>query len=220
MATVFGIASWSRVSPLSTNGRKAENAACKTLKSWPHYETRGRCEPARSSSFNTCGIMPKRHSAGILLYQRAPASSRAQWRVLLVRPGGPLWAGRDAHAFGVPKGLFTPGAEEPLAAARREFHEETGAEPPPADSLVRLGVFETGAKNVHVFVAEGTFDCDALVSNTFEMVWPRNGGTLQAFPEVDKAEWVDIDGIDAMLHKNQLAIGAAIRQYLGNLPRD
>lgn len=164
--------------------------------------------------------MPKRHSAGILLYQRASASSRARWRVLLVRPGGPLWAGRDSHAFGVPKGLFEPGAETPVAAARREFREETGAEPPPADSLVLLGAFDTGAKTVHVFVAEGTFDCDALVSNTFEMVWPRNGGTLQAFPEVDKAEWVDVDGVDAMLHKNQRAVGAAMRQYLDNLPQD
>lgn len=164
--------------------------------------------------------MPRRHSAGILLYQRAPATSCARWRVMLVRPGGPLWAGRDTHAFGVPKGLFKPGAEAPVSAARREFREETGAEAPPAESLVRLGAFDTGAKTVHVFVAEGTFDCDALVSNTFEMVWPRHGGTLQAFPEVDKAEWVDVDSVDAVLHKNQQAIGAAMRQYLDNLTED
>lgn len=163
--------------------------------------------------------MPRTHSAGILLYQRAPESSLARWHVLLVRPGGPLWAGRDAHAFGVPKGEFAPGAEAPVVAARREFREETGAEAPPEAALARLGVFDAGAKSVHVFVAEGVFDCDALVSNTFEMVWPRNGGTLQAFPEVDKAEWVDVDCADAMLHKNQQAIGAAVRQYLSTLPQ-
>ncbi|HEY6947942.1 MAG TPA: NUDIX domain-containing protein, partial [Gemmatimonadales bacterium] len=74
--------------------------------------------------------MPKT-SAGLLLYRRAPAGLE----VLLVHPGGPFWQGKDLGAWSIPKGEIGP-EEDPLAAARREFREETGFEPSgPAVSL-------------------------------------------------------------------------------------
>ena len=62
--------------------------------------------------------MPKT-SAGILLYRRRP-----QLQILLGHPGGPLWAKKDAGIWSIPKGELDAG-EDPLAAARREFAEET-----------------------------------------------------------------------------------------------
>ncbi len=60
-------------------------------------------------------------SAGILLYRRREPGVI---EVLLVHPGGPFWAKKDDGAWSIPKGLTGPG-EHPLAAARREFAEET-----------------------------------------------------------------------------------------------
>lgn len=126
--------------------------------------------------------MPKT-SAGLLLYRRAPAGLQ----VLLVHPGGPFWQGKDLGAWSIPKGEI--GADEdPLAAARREFHEETGFEA--AGPAVPLGhLRQPGGKLVHAWALEGDADPGELTSNTFSMEWPRGSGRLQAFPEVDRAEW-------------------------------
>ena len=126
--------------------------------------------------------MPKT-SAGLLLYRRAPAGLQ----VLLVHPGGPFWQGKDLGAWSIPKGEI--GADEdPLAAARREFHEETGFEAAgPAVPLGRLR--QPGGKLVHAWALEGDADPGELTSNTFSMEWPRGSGRLQAYPEVDRAEW-------------------------------
>src|SRR5262245_5082068 len=60
-------------------------------------------------------------SAGLLLFRTAASDLE----VLLVHPGGPFWQRRDLGAWSIPKGEI--GAEEDaLAAARREFREETG----------------------------------------------------------------------------------------------
>jgi predicted NUDIX family NTP pyrophosphohydrolase len=123
-------------------------------------------------------------SAGILLYRRRGG----RLEVLLVHPGGPFWARRDHGAWSLPKGEYDPG-EEPLAAARREFAEELGAEPPdgPAEDLGEIR--QRSGKRVRAWALEGDLDTGAIVSNTFELEWPpRSGRTIQA-PEVDRAEW-------------------------------
>ncbi len=126
--------------------------------------------------------MPKT-SAGLLLYRRAPAGLE----VLLVHPGGPFWQAKDLGAWSIPKGEIGPD-EDPLAAARREFQEETGFEASgPAAALGQLR--QPGGKVVHAWALEGDADPGALRSNTFSMEWPRGSGRLQAFPEVDRAEW-------------------------------
>ena len=126
--------------------------------------------------------MPKR-SAGLLLYRRADAD----FSVLLVHPGGPLWANKDAGAWSIPKGEYAPG-EEPLAAAQREFAEETGARP--FGEFRPLGeVVQGGGKRVAAWALEGEFDPATLVSNSFEMEWPPRSGRRVRFPEVDRAAW-------------------------------
>ena len=107
--------------------------------------------------------------------------------LLLVHPGGPFWARKDQGAWSIPKGEYAQG-EEPLAVARREFEEETGARP---DGDFRpLGeVVQPGGKHVVAWAVEGDFDPATLVSNSFEIEWPARSGRKVRFPEVDRAEW-------------------------------
>ncbi|MBH5333813.1 NUDIX domain-containing protein [Streptomyces pactum] len=134
--------------------------------------------------------MTGKHSAGILLFRQRPGSGP---EVLLGHMGGPYWAGRDARAWSVPKGEYEPGAEEPEAAARREFAEELGL-PPPDGPLLPLGsVRQSGGKEVTVWAVAGDLDPDRVVPGTFEMEWPRGSGRLRRFPEVDRVAWWDLD---------------------------
>ena len=129
-----------------------------------------------------------KRSAGILLYRRGPGGVE----VLLVHPGGPLWARRDAGAWSIPKGEYGD-AEDPVAVALREFEEETGQRPPTA-GLVALGeVRQKGGKVVSAWAAPGDLDPETITSNTFTMEWPPRSGTHREFPEVDRAGWFDLD---------------------------
>jgi predicted NUDIX family NTP pyrophosphohydrolase len=125
--------------------------------------------------------MPKR-SAGILMYRRRGAS----FEVLLVHPGGPFWARKEAGAWSIPKGEIGEG-EDPFAVACREFREETGAVPQGA--FRPLGDVMQSRKIVTAWAVEGEFDVAALKSNSFEIEWPPGSGRRQAFPEVDRARW-------------------------------
>jgi len=130
--------------------------------------------------------MPKR-SAGILMY-RCPGEAV---EVLLVHPGGPFWARKDLGAWSIPKGEYSE-PDDPLAAAIREFAEETGThlrgEFRPLGELTQLG-----RKIVTAFALEGDFDTATLKSNTFELEWPPKSGRKATFPEVDRAEWFSLD---------------------------
>lgn len=128
-------------------------------------------------------------SAGILLVRVAPAVAGG-YEFLLAHPGGPFFARKDDGAWTIPKGIVEPG-EEPLAAARREFVEET-ALALPVGTLIPLGeVKQAGGKVVHVWAAVGDADADACRSNAFELEWPRGSGRMQHFPEVDRFAWFD-----------------------------
>jgi len=108
-------------------------------------------------------------------------------QVLLVHPGGPYWAKKDNGAWTIPKG--EPGEEEDLlAAARREFMEETGFEVE-GDFIKLTPIKQKGGKLVHAWAVEGDMDITQLKSNTFEMSWPPKSGKMQSFPEIDKAQW-------------------------------
>jgi predicted NUDIX family NTP pyrophosphohydrolase len=128
-----------------------------------------------------------RLSAGILLHRTGARGLE----VLLVHPGGPFWARKDAGAWTIPKGEIDEG-EDALAAARRELREETGIEL--ACELVALTpVKQRGGKTVHAWAGEADCDAASITSNTFEMEWPPRSGRMQAFPEVDRAEWFSIE---------------------------
>ena len=129
-----------------------------------------------------------RQSAGILLYRR----TQGRLQVLLVHPGGPYWAKKDAGAWTIPKGEHAED-EEPEHAARREFAEETGATLP-NDALTDLGeIKQKSGKRVRAYAVQGDFDPKELVSNTFELEWPPRSGRRVVVPEVDRAEWFDLD---------------------------
>jgi predicted NUDIX family NTP pyrophosphohydrolase len=127
-------------------------------------------------------------SAGILLYRRGAGGAP---EVLLVHPGGPLWARRDAGAWSIPKGEHQP-TEDPLAAARREFAEELGVEPPEGEPLDLGEVRQKAGKRVRAFALEGRLEPQRIQSNTFELEWPPRSGRLQRFPEVDRAAWFEL----------------------------
>jgi predicted NUDIX family NTP pyrophosphohydrolase len=129
-----------------------------------------------------------KRSAGILLFRRLESG---ELEVLLVHPGGPFWARRDAGAWSIPKGEVDPGEEE-RACALRELEEETGAafRDASAEQLLPLGqVRQKSGKVVSAWALEGDLDADAIVSMTFELEWPPRSGRMQTFPEVDRAGW-------------------------------
>lgn len=126
--------------------------------------------------------MASKLSAGVLLYRR-----RGVLEVLLVHPGGPYWANKDLASWSIPKGEIDE-TEDALAAATREFQEETGCHlggPFRALTPVR----QAGGKTVHAWACEGDCDAAAVRSNSFALEWPPKSGRIQHFPEVDRASW-------------------------------
>ena len=139
-----------------------------------------------------------RPSAGLLMFRRCGDAPE----VLLVHPGGPFWTKRDLGAWSIPKGEFAPD-EDPLAAARREFEEETGIRP--EGEFIPLGSRrQPSGKVVHAWAFESDCDPTAIVSNTFVMEWPPGSGRRQAFPEVDRAGWFPLEAAKRKLVSGQV----------------
>jgi predicted NUDIX family NTP pyrophosphohydrolase len=134
--------------------------------------------------------MATKRSAGILLFRRAGG----ELEFLLVHPGGPFWARKDAGAWSIPKGQIEH-EEEPQACAIRELEEELGPAPElDLEQLIELGsIRQRAGKVVEAWAAEAEFDPATLASNTFSMEWPPRSGSQQEFPEVDRAEWFDLE---------------------------
>ncbi len=123
-------------------------------------------------------------SAGIVLHR----GQGDGLEVLLVHPGGPMWARRDAGVWSIPKGEYADD-EDPLAAARREFAEELGS-PAPAGEALELGeIRQKSGKRVRAWALAGDLDAEQIQSNTFSMQWPPRSGRMAEFPEVDRAQW-------------------------------
>ena len=132
--------------------------------------------------------MSTKRSAGILLYRRRAG----RLEVLLAHPGGPWWRNKDAGAWGIPKGLIDAG-EDPLAAARREFEEETGQPAPAGEAIALTPLRQASGKLVLAWALEGDCDTACIRSNDFPMEWPPRSGQVQQFPEIDRAEWFALD---------------------------
>ena len=151
--------------------------------------------------------MPKK-SAGLLLYRERPDKSLIE--ILLVHPGGPFWRNKDDGAWTIPKGEFADD-EDPLAAAKREFREETGNSAPESNSfaanyIALKPIKQSSAKMVYAWAVRSDFDVATLRSNEFEMEWPPKSGRLQKFPEIDRAEWFTVEIARQKMLKGQLPL--------------
>ena len=144
--------------------------------------------------------MSTKRSAGLLLYR-----TRARTlEVFLVHPGGPFWRRKDKGVWSIPKGEHTRD-EEPLAAARREFHEETGVPVGPGTPEPLGEVRLPSGKMIAGWALEGDLDATAIRSNTFELEWPSKSGQIQQFPEVDRGGWFSMADAREKMHPAQTA---------------
>jgi len=121
--------------------------------------------------------------------------------VFLVHPGGPFWARKDLGSWSVPKGEYVPD-ENPLAAARREFEEETGITAR-GDFRELTEIKQKGGKLLKIWAFEGDCDPREIKSNTFTMEWPPRSNKTQEFPEVDRAAWFSLQEAEEKILEGQ-----------------
>jgi predicted NUDIX family NTP pyrophosphohydrolase len=127
-------------------------------------------------------------SAGLLVY-RVPPDGVLE--VLVVHPGGPLWAHRDDGAWSIPKGEIESG-DDPAATADREFAEELGMAPPEGRRIDLGQVTQRSGKRVRAWAVAGDLDVTVVHSNTFALEWPRGSGQVRSYPEIDRAAWFTV----------------------------
>lgn len=144
-----------------------------------------------------------------MLFRKAEAGIE----VFLVHPGGPFWKKKDLGAWSLPKGEYDEG-EDPLAAAKREFTEET--------SLIVDGDFvflgelkQPSGKVVSAWALEHDLDPARVKSNTFSMEWPPKSGRTQEFPEVDAGAWFSLPAAMEKMLKGQTDFLARLAEKIG-----
>lgn len=151
-----------------------------------------------------------RRSAGLLLFHHTGDGLE----VLLGHMGGPFWERRDAGAWTVPKGEYEP--DEPARdAARREFREELGLEPPDGEALPLGEVRQANGKIVTAWAIEAGLDPATVVPGTIEMEWPRGSGRFQEFPELSRVEWFGLDRARALIVKAQAEFLDRLKAHVG-----
>jgi predicted NUDIX family NTP pyrophosphohydrolase len=156
--------------------------------------------------------MTSARSAGLLLFRQRPEGLQ----VLLAHPGGPFWEQRDLGAWTIPKGRIDPG-EDPLAAACREFEEETGFRP--HGPYLPLGeIRQKGGKVVIAWAWEGDVDAAGARSHVVAMEWPRHSGRRIEVPEADRCEWFGLEAAREKLNPAQVAFVDRLEELLRGLP--
>jgi predicted NUDIX family NTP pyrophosphohydrolase len=148
-------------------------------------------------------------SAGLLLHRGTPDALE----VLLVHPGGPYWALRDAGAWSIPKGEYEQ-PEQPLDAARREFAEELGFAPPSGPLLDLGSVRQRSGKLIRAWALASDLDVGAITSSSFEIEWPPRSGVRRSFPEVDRAQWFDLETAREKIVSGQMPFLDALARLL------
>jgi predicted NUDIX family NTP pyrophosphohydrolase len=140
-----------------------------------------------------------KRSAGLLLYRVRDR----RLEVFIAHMGGPFWAKKDEGGWSIVKGEYGE-HEDPFAAARREFLEETGSEPPDGPTLELGEVRQPSGKKIAAWAVEADFDASDIRSNTFTIEWPRGSGRQREFPEIDRAGWFDTQTARRKLVKGQV----------------
>jgi predicted NUDIX family NTP pyrophosphohydrolase len=146
-----------------------------------------RLDYCRSHFALVLGEAVAKTSAGLMMFRRGSVLE-----IFLVHPGGPFFRKKDAGAWTVPKGELEPD-EDALAAARREFGEETAVVVPDGGYIELGETRQAGGKRVLAWAFEGDCDPTSITSNTFTMEWPPRSGNEQEFPEVDRAAFFTTD---------------------------
>ena len=147
-------------------------------------------------------------SAGILLYRIRAGTPE----VFLVHPGGPYWQRKDAGAWSIPKGELEEGVD-PLSAAQREFHEETGSRVS-GEFVPLTPIRQRSGKLVHAWAVRGDIDASSIASNTFSIEWPPRSGQQREFPEVDRGDWFTIAAAREKISAGQCGFLDQLQQYL------
>ena len=151
-----------------------------------------------------------KQSAGIILYRHRDSALE----IFLVHPGGPFWKNKDSGAWSIPKGEFDE-REDPLQAARREFHEETGCSVDGSFIALRP-VRQAGGKIVHAWAVEGDCEAESIRSNSFTVEWPPRSGQRKEFLEVDRAGWFSLELAREKILKGQLMLLDELQRILQN----
>jgi predicted NUDIX family NTP pyrophosphohydrolase len=150
-----------------------------------------------------------RKSAGLLIFRDVSGDLE----VLLAHPGGPFWANKDDGAWSIPKGEIADG-EDPAAAARREFAEETGLRPN-GEMISLESVRQSGGKVIHAWAMKHDWDPAGLESNKFSLEWPPKSGRRQDFPEIDRAAWFTLKQARRKILKGQAPLLNKLERKLG-----
>jgi len=148
-------------------------------------------------------------SAGILLYRDCDTGHE----VFLVHPGGPYWEQKDFGAWSIPKGMAEAG-EELLDAAKREFREETGFDPPEGPLAPLGSIVQPSGKVVEVWSVRGDCDPAALRSQTISVEWPPRSGRRRTFPEVDRGAWFRLEEARRRIAPGQRGFLTALERAL------
>jgi predicted NUDIX family NTP pyrophosphohydrolase len=151
-------------------------------------------------------------SAGLVMYR----VRNGHLEFLLAHPGGSFWKNKDAAAWTIPKGEIHPD-EEPLAAARREFQEETGFVPE-GNFIALTAIKQRSGKVVHAWAFEGNCDPAEVKSNTFQMEWPPRSGRLETCPEIDRADFFNLSEAKIKIIPAQFSLLAELEEKLRTLP--
>jgi predicted NUDIX family NTP pyrophosphohydrolase len=155
--------------------------------------------------------MAAKTSAALLAYRFEAGSLQ----VFLGHMGGPLWQHKDDGGWSIPKGEYDVAREQPRDVAHREFAEEIGVAAPEGDML-DLGVFvQPSGKRIQAYAVRADAPLGYVVSNTFDLEWPRGSGRITAFPEIDRAEWFPLEQARTKVVKGQIPVLDALADALG-----
>ena len=149
-----------------------------------------------------------KRSAGLLMYRKR----EGEIEVFLVHPGGPFWATKNQGVWTIPKGEYDAD-EEPLAAAQREFQEETSFSP--NGDFIELGsIRQKSGKVVIAWAVEGDCDPAQLTSNTCEIEWPPRSGKRLEIPEIDRGSWFSAQSARMYIRPEQIQFLEALESRI------